>query len=537
MKKWSLLILAALLLMPIGGQAEDLPVFLTAVSQGLSEGLQEGAAAVQASVQANQELTLTLAGSDTRIEEGRTLLLTMTVGNPYPEKKDVSLSLDLPERLACAQPLTWDAQLEAAAVDPASGALVPSTATFTREVTLKAGGGSEQATLRAELAMGTRFYRAETALDLCVPHITASAALEGADNQTAQAGDAFLYQIDVANDGTAPKDVSVSLLLPDGVSPDGALPTGFALRGRTIAGAVRAEAAGSCVIRLPMRIDEDALDGDADASRLLCGVLTVDGARIPMPLLKAVGPQIQAKLTAQAGSLQEGETMDLILTVANMGLAPADVQVSCRLPEGLTLMRDLTKAPAAPAQDTETSEATEEVTEDEAAENDEDAEAVGEDGDAQETDEDEPAPVLPAGDNLPPASGAAQRVMADARPEPDIREADGLITLDLRMDAARETGSGVAAATQEVALRVRADIPMDDVSDRLLGASLAWTTDGGDAQLGEAVALQVLSPSMFGLSHSEWNGVLLAALLMLITVCCLYSAVRSESKTEDYCFE
>ena len=30
---------------------------------------------------------------------------------------------------------------------------------------------------------------------------------------------------------------------------------------------------------------------------------------------------------------------------------------------------------------------------------------------------------------------------------------------------------------------------------------------------------------------------LLAALLMLITICCLYSAVKSDKGEDDYCFE
>jgi len=80
-------------------------------------------------------------------------------------------------------------------------------------------------------------------------------------------------------------------------------------------------------------------------------------------------------------------------------------------------------------------------------------------------------------------------------------------------------------------------VPIESVKEQLLGASLAWKTNGGETTLGEAVALQISSGGMMGLSHSEWNGILLAALLMLITICCLYSAVKSDKSEDDYCFE
>ena len=501
MKKWSMLLLCALLMLcPLSGSAEDLPDFLSAVAQGYSEGLQEGVQSAAA-----QELTLSLTAQDARIEEGRTLLLTITAGNPYPDEKAVTLTLDLPDRLSCAQPLTWNAQLKPAAIDPQSGEAVPSVATFTREVTLTPGGESEQTDIRVEMSMGTRFYRAQTALELCVPNVSAAASVSGAQGQIVQPGGSFVYQLSLLNDGSAPKDVPVELLLPAGVMPAEPLDAGFALRERTIVGTVRVEANGESAIALPMQVDPDALVGDEDACRLLCGVLTVDGKRIALPMLKAAGPLISARLIPEDRKLQEGETMDMVVTIANAGLAAADVELTCRLPDGLTLVQALTQAPAK----------------------------------TQQEKREQDAPVVPAADSgEPPAqAGAAQAVMSSDPVNPVIKEEDGLIFLSVHMDAARETDSGIAAATLEIPLRVRADMPLDADNDHMLGASLAWKAGGGDTQLEQAVALEIQRSGMFGLSDSEWNGILLASLLMIVTICCLYSAVKSDKREEDYCFE
>ncbi len=491
---------ALLLLPPMSGRAEDLPDFLSAVAQGVSEGLAEGAQAAAA-----QELTLSLAAQDTRIEEGRTLLLTITAGNPYPAATDVTLTLDLPQRLSCAQPLTWNAQLKPAQTDPQSGELVSSVATFTREVTLSEGGESEQADISVEMNMGTRFYRAKTTLDLCVPDISAAAIVDGAQGQIVQPGASFVYQIEIRNDGTAPKDVPVALLLPAGVTPGEPLCAGFALSERSIAGSVRVEAAGESTIRLPMQVDSDALDNDEDACRLLCGVLTVDEARIALPMLKAAGPLISAGLVPEKTQLQEGEAMDMIVTVANAGLAAADVEITCLLPEGLVLMHDLTKAPETMP---------------------------------KETPEQHVSAMPDADSGEPPAQdGAAQAVMNSEPAEPVVYEEDGRIFLSVHMDAARETDSGIAAAALEIPLRVRAAAAVDSVDDRMLGAALAWNADGGDTHLEEAVALEIRRSGMLGLSDAEWNGILLASLLMIVTICCLYSAVKSDKREEDYCFD
>lgn len=512
MKKWSKLILGALLLLiPMGGRAEEAPDLLSAVAQGLSEGLSEGL--LGETKENAQELTLSLNAADARIEEGHTLLLSVTAGNPYPDATDVTLTLDLPQRLSCAQPLTWTAQLAAATLDPQTGEWMPSTATFTREVTLTPGGDSEETELSVEMAMGTRFYRAKTALALCVPHISAKTAIDGAQGQLVQPGDAFAYEIHIANDGTAPKDVPMELILPAGVTPVQPLPAGFALRGRTLSGAVRAEATSESSVRLPMQVDEDALEDDEDASRLLCGVLTVDGARVGVPMLRAVGPLISARLIPQKQQLELGETMDLTVTVANLGLAPADVRIACLLPQGLSIVKDETE--------TEKTQ-TKEIKETKGAQEETEVEATL-----------PPAAMDEADDAQPPQ---AEAVMAQAPEQMVVRQTERQIDVSLHMDAATQAEGGNAAATKEITLRVRADAPVEDVHDRLLGASLAWRTDDGETQLGEAVAFEINRGGMMGLSDSEWNGILLAALLMLVTVCCLYSALKSD-KEEEYCFD
>lgn len=155
MKKWCLMVAAMLCLMiPTVGSAQGLPDFLQAVQSGLSEGLSAGSAAME------KDLALSMTLSDSRVEEGRDVTLTIRAENPRPAETGVSLTLNLPERLAAqtGDELTWNAVLPAAQVDE-TGAFVPSVTTFTRVLTLMPGGESAQGTVTAEMNVGSRFYR------------------------------------------------------------------------------------------------------------------------------------------------------------------------------------------------------------------------------------------------------------------------------------------------------------------------------------------------------------------------------------------
>lgn len=502
MRKWNMtFLLLALLLLPAAGTAQELPELFSAVYDGIGEGLQSGVAAALAGM--DQELTLEMKAQSTRVEEGKTVTLEIAAGNPRPTETKVSLALALPERLSAAPDAAWEAVLPAAQLDPQSGELVPSVTTFTREITLASGGGSEQAALECELAMGTRFYRAQTTLDLCVPDISVSAKLDGAPEGRLTPGDAFVYEIEVANSGTAPKDVELQVILPEGTALEQALPLGFAMTGRTIHGVVRAEAAvtdaagtspSAAVIRLPVRIEEDALEGDADAVRLMSGVLRADGERVAMPRIQVCDAKVSASLTAESEELEAGEETNLRIVVVNSGLVPADVRVSCVLPEGLTLAGGKEAA----------------ATPDEAA--------------------------LPPddGDSAKSAADVAAAQDADAA-APAMSQENRTLVFELRMDAAKETEGGVSASTQVLNIPVRADEPQKELSERLVGTTLAWSVDDGQAQLGDALAMRVYQAKFLGIDEAEWNGIFWATLLLVVMVVCLYAAVRSDGKKEDFC--
>ena len=83
-----------------------------------------------------------------------------------------------------------------------------------------------------------------------------------------------------------------------------------------------------------------------------------------------------------------------------------------------------------------------------------------------------------------------------------------------------------------VTLHVRADEPQENIKERLLGATLAWQTDAGETQLGEAACVRVYQPMVFGLTKDEWMGILWAGLLLVVTVSCLFAAFNSENKRE-----
>ena len=128
-------------------------------------------------------------------------------------------------------------------------------------------------------------------------------------------------------------------------------------------------------------------------------------------------------------------------------------------------------------------------------------------------------------DNAVLAEGAEQLV-----DEPEIRQENGAAVFSLHIDAAGED-----AATRVVTLHVRADEPQENIKERLLGATLAWQTDAGETQLGEAACVRVYQPMVFGLTKDEWMGILWAGLLLVVTVSCLFAAFNSENKREKYC--
>ena len=224
----------------------------------------------------------------------------------------------------------------------------------------------------------------------------------------------------------------------------------------------------------------------------------MDGKRVALPRVQLCGAKISARLLPQTDSLKAGETMALRVVLVNSGLAGADVRVSCVLPEGLSLVK---------AEETEPETEQEEATGSEA----------------------ENALPPEADDGL---GADAEPVLADEETlaEPEIRQENGAAVFSLHIDAAGED-----AATRVVTLHVRADEPQENIKERLLGATLAWQTDAGETQLGEAACVRVYRPMVFGLTKDEWMGILWAGLLLVVTVSCLFAAFNSENKREKYC--
>lgn len=501
MKKRNMLLLALLLaLAPAAGSAQDLPELFGDVYESIGEGLAQGAGLAANSL--GEELTLSLATDSARVEEGKTVVLTVTAGNPLAREVSVGVALELPERLRASEETAWEATLAPAQLDEETGELTPSVTTFTRELTLLPGGGSEQAVIGSELEMGTRFYRAQTPLALCVPDVSVIASMDGADNHRMQPGDAFAYRIEIANAGDAPKDVTVEMVLPQDVTLTEKLPEGFAQAGSVIRGQVHAQAAegetaSSVVLTLPAVIAQNALKGDEDAHKLIAGTLRVDGERVPLERIEVCDAKINARLLADTERLEAGEETTLSVVVVNSGLAAADVRLSCMLPEGLSLAV--------------TEEEQEEAT---AAE----TQAVPTDG----------------GDNLP-MTGTA--VPGEPQAAPVMTRQDRTLMFDVHMDAAGEEADGVIASTRVIEIPVVADAPQDNLGEQLVGASLAWSVGEEPMQLGEAVAMRVVRPEFLGMSRADWNGVFWASVLLVVTVLCLYVAVRRESKEEDFCCE
>lgn len=503
MKTKSLLALTALCLaLPAASSAQGLPEFLSTVGEGIGEGAKQGAALIAASMEA--ELGVSLSAADTRIEAGKTLTLTVTATNPRMADTPVSFALKLPERLACAQGDAWEAVLPPAAAGE-DGTALPSVTTFERTIALAPGGVSETAQIVCEMNMGTRFYRAQQDVELCVSDVSVTAAIEGAENSRLEPGDAFAWLIEVTNAGMAAEDVELALVLPSGVSPAGELPEGFALSGSRLTGVVHAEraqvddagaAASLAAITLPMQVDADALEGDRDASRLIAGTLYAGGERVPLPRIQVCGPRISAQLVAEDNALEAGEETTLRVMVVNEGLVGADMTLSCALPDDLELA------------------------------------AVQKE---KEQKDEEKAAVLPVGedsgagpDGVPALAEAAESLMEQTETE------NNTVVFTWRMEAAEETENGIVAATQVFELPVRSTRAQKDLEEQLVGASFTYSVNGGEIQLGEAEALRLYTPSFMGVTRSEWGGVFWACVLMMITVACLYGAVRAGRDKEEY---
>lgn len=504
MKTKSLLALTALCLaLPAASSAQGLPEFLSTVGEGIGEGMEKGAAVIAASME--EELGVSLSAADARIEAGKMLTLTVTATNPRMADTPVSFAMKLPERLACAQGDAWEAVLPPAAAGE-DGTVLPSVTTFERTIALAPGGMSETAQIVCEMNMGTRFYRAQQDVELCVSDVSITAAIEGTENSRLEPGEAFAWLIEVTNAGMAAEDVELALVVPDGVSPAGELPEGFTLSGSRLMGTVRAEsaqvddagaAASLAAITLPMQVDADALEGDRDASRLIAGTLYAGGERVPLPRIQVCGPKISAQLVAEDNALEADEETKLRAVVVNEGLVGAQITLSCVLPEGLELIASEQKE--------------------------------------EKKDTQEKAAVLPAeGPNGAGPDGVP--VLAEGAEEmtEQIAEDHNTVVFTWNMDAAKETEAGVTAATKVFEIPVRSTRAQKDLEEQLVGASLAYSVNGGDTQLGEAEALRLYTPSFMGVTRSEWGGVFWACVLMMITVACLYAAVRAGKDKEEY---
>lgn len=488
MRKWNMMLLAlALVCLPAAGSAQELPDLFTAVYEGVGEGLAQAAETIGM----QEELTLALNAEGGRVEEGKTMRVIVAAGNPLDREAAVSFKLIAPDRLSSAPDAAWEAVLPPAETDPETGEMKPSVTTFARELTLLPGGESEAAAISVEMNMGTRFYRAQQNIQLCVPDVTVEAALEGAQDGRVLAGDIVVYQICVKNSGDAPQDMELVLTLPEDVALE-QTPAGFALSGRALRGNVLAEAAAQGqpfeqMIRVPVRVADTALDGDADAIRLMSGVLRANGKNVAVPRVLVCGPKISAKLSADKLSLEAGEETTLRVALANSGLAAADVKVSCTLPEGLALTKESR---------TRAERKDEEATPDEA--------------------------------KLPAGGGKATPAMAAGAPQ---------LAFDVHMEAAQQTADGVTAYTTVIDIPVTALAPQEKISEQLLGAALSWQVEDEPPQLAQAIAMKVRRPSFLGIEKDDWSGVFWASVLLMITVAGLCAAVKGERNKEDFCCE
>lgn len=516
MRKWNMMLLAMLLAaLPVGGLAQEeavqtgelvqaaglireLPELFSGVYEGISEGLNQGAQLAQSAMQ--QELTLSVQTDSASIDEGKTALVTVTAGNPLPCEANVRFTLKLPQLIGMQGETTWEAVLPAAQFNEETGELEASETVIAREITLLEGGQSAESMIECEMEMGTRFYRSSVPIRLCVPAVTVHAYADGTNEGRVNPGDEFAYCIEIINSGDASKDMALEMTLPEATKLCGSLPEGFVSDGQVISGVACAPAAqgekpSRVELVFPAAAAENALSGDDDAQRLIAPVLKVNGERAAAARVQICGAKISARLLSEHDALETGEETTLSIVVVNSGLAEADVELNCVLPQGLTL------------------------------------------ADEEREDEKEKKIVPPPQENNQlPGAGEAIPV-EDAPVQSVMTQENNSLVFHVHMDAAQQTENGVIASTRVLEIPVRAEIARERMTQQMLGASLAWRVDDEQAQLAEAVALSVKPQTVLGLTRADWNGVFWAGVLLLVTVVCLYAAVKKDRRAEDYCFE
>ena len=497
MRKWNMMLPALLLAcVPAAGLAQDMPQLFTEVYESIGEGLAMGAQLAKETRE--RELTLALETDGERLEEGAAMLLTITAGNPLPYETDVSFALTLPGHVTADGETAWTQTLASAVMDEETGEMIPSETEITREITLQAGAERAMAQILCEMSMGTRFYKAVQAVQLCVPDVSVSAHADGTEEGRLNPGDDFVYRVAFENSGDAPKEMALAVTLPETAAMAGELPEGFAPEegrfvGSVLVPAAQGETPANVEIAFPVMVAGDALEGDKDAQRLIAPVIAVDGEKVVSPRVQVCGPRIHARLMTPKESLETGEETTLSIVVVNSGLAEADVQLSCMLPEGLTL------------------------------------------ADEEEEEKGKALPGVQGNDQLP---GAGEAIPAeDVETAPVMRREDRTLVFDLHMDAARQTADGVIAHTQVIEIPVRARITQGKQTQQMLGTALAWSVGGKQAALGEAVAMSVRPETVLGLTNEDWNGVFWAGVLLMLPTVCLYAAVKKDKKEENYCFE
>lgn len=492
MKKWICMIVGALLALslslPAAAEETGLPGFAAAIAEGAKQGFALGAQTATAGM--DGEFSIALSTDMPRIEEEQTVRLCVALSNPRAQETPVQVTLTLPEALVSSEEMTLEVLLPAAQTDEETGALMPSETVISRMLTLKPGSRSEEAQITAELSVGTRFYRASAPLAICVPDIAVHAAAEGMDeNGRVQPGDPFSYTVTIENAGAAGKQLPITLSLPRGAKCM-QLPEGFAEKNGVVSGSMAVGEAQDGenwqeTLTFGMQANEDAL-GAEQTRLMLTGTLTADARPVALPRLEVCCANVNASLSSDKDSLAVGEEMELSLIVTNTGLVPADVLLTCRLPQGLTLLSSR---------------------------------------DADEED-DEEAPVTVEDDG----GNAAGAQAASTDLGETLEQAERIVRVKLRMDAAGETEDGLAAATRRVTLRVRADVPMEDVKERLLGASMTYAADDGEAQLGDALAVRVVRDTIFGLNKEQASNIFWATVLLGVTLSCLFAVFKNDDE-------
>lgn len=369
-----MLALVLMLVIPLHVQAAEARNIFSDMSDTLSAHMNEWLSA--AAVNNAKDLDVTLEVDQTTLQSGEQAQAQVEMINPrlYACTVTLQMTASHAECVEIAGNVTQETLVLPAAHVETDGSITPSRTVRAYSITMRdeEAQGRVQTTVAASMQEGSRWYQQTRPLTLCAPQIS---AVLRATSSTPAPQEAFSYEVALVNSGGAAGEAIVEVRLPDGVTytpqaektvtTDEAQPAAQTMaaleqapvpevRGNTLRYTVTVPAAqydeqgeldspAQYTLRVPVRVDAQALEDTPSATRVLSCGATLDGVRLQDERVTVRGPIIDCTLTPSLRDMEMGATLHYTCEISNSGYTPADIRVTFQVPEGMKFTRFVTR--------------------------------------------------------------------------------------------------------------------------------------------------------------------------------------------------